>query len=220
MKDSNLPTQKECFEIMKKYHTPSHILGHSLSVAKLAVFLANRLNEKGIAVDIALVERACLLHDMVRICDFKEVDYSKFQETVTRKDKVAWDQIRTKYGEISHEEAAYEILKEKYPVLALTIKKHRYMAISEQGRPNTWEEKLVYYADMRVMEDKIVSLKERLLDGHKRNAFLRSPETQGKIDTAKVDLQIYKLEAEIFQQACLNPVIITKEFIDSHSEHA
>ena len=219
MKDFNLPTRQECFEIMKKYHVPLHILGHSLSVAKLAVFLANRLNEKGIAVDVALVESACLLHDMVRICDFKEIDYSKFQETVTRKDKAKWEQIRTKYRGISHEEAAYEILKEKYPVLALTIKKHRYMAISEQERPNTWEEKLVYYTDMRVMGDKIVSLKERLLDGHKRNAFLRSPETQGKIDTAKVDLLIYRLEAEIFEQACLNPVIITKEFIDSHSEH-
>lgn len=214
MKDSNLPKRQECFEIMKKYHVPSHILDHSLAVAKLAVFLANRLNEKGIAVDIALVERACLLHDMVRICDFKEVDYSKFQETFTRKDKAAWDQIRTKYRGISHEEAAYEILNEKYPVLALTIKKHRYMAISEQERPNTWEEKLVYYTDMRVIGDKIVSLKERLLNGHKRNAFLRSPETQDK-----VDLLIYRLEAEIFEQACLNPIKVTKEFIDSYSEH-
>jgi hypothetical protein len=155
----------------------------------------------------------------VRICDFNEVDYSKFKEPVTETDRATWDQIRTKYKGTSHEEAAYEILKEKYPVLALTIKKHRYMAILEKERPNTWEEKLVYYADMRIMGDKIVSLKERLMDGHKRNAFLRGSETLARIDTAKVDLQIFRLEAEIFKQICLNPIIVTKEFIDSPSEH-
>jgi len=155
----------------------------------------------------------------VRICDFNEVDYSKFKEPATETDKATWDQIRTKYKGTSHEEAAYEILKEKYPALALTIKKHRYLAVSEEGRPNTWEEKLVYYADMRVMEDNIVSLKERLLDGHKRNAFLRNPEILGKIDTAKVYLQIYRLEAEIFKQIGLSPIEVTNEFIDSYSEH-
>jgi len=86
MKESNLPTRQECFNIMKKYHVPSHILDHSQSVAKLAVFLAKKLNENGIIVDVALVERACLLHDMVRICDFNEVDYSKFKEPVTETD--------------------------------------------------------------------------------------------------------------------------------------
>jgi hypothetical protein len=188
-------------------------------VAKLAVFLANRLIEKGITVNAALVERACLLHDMVRICDFNEIDYSKFKAPVTEIDKSTWDQIRTKYQGTSHEEAAYDILSEKYPALAITIKKHRYMAISEQEGPSTWEEKLVYYADMRIMEDKIVSLKERLLDGHKRNAFLRGSETIGKIDKAKVDLQIYKLEAEIFRQIGLSPIEVTDEFIDSYSGH-
>jgi len=218
MKRSNLPTRRQCFSIIKEYNVPAHILKHSLAVAKLAVFLAERLKEKGADVDIDLVDRACLLHDIVRVCDFKELDYDRFEYAITEQDKAKWKQIREKYRGIGHEDAAYEILRGKYPVLALTIKKHRYMAmLDEKTRPSTWEEKLVYYADMRVMHDKIVPLKTRLREGHKRNAHLHGSKAQSKINTAKVDPLIYRLEEEIFDRAGLNPLEVTDKFIDSYS---
>jgi len=202
--------------IIEEHHVPLHILKHSLGAAKLAVFLAQRLKEKGIAVDVDLVDRACLLHDIVRVCDFKESDYSRFKHPVTEQDKAKWKQLRTKYKEIPHEDVAYELLKEKYPVLAQTIKKHRYTALlNENERPNTWEEKLVYYADKRVMHDRIVPLKERLQEAHKRNVPLRSTEAQSQIKTAKVDRLIFELEEEIFSKIGLNPLEVTDEFIDS-----
>jgi hypothetical protein len=109
-------------------------------------------------------------------------------------------------------------LKEKYPELALTIKKHRYMAmLDRKTRPTTWEEKIVYYADMRVMRDKIVPLKTRLTDGHRRNAHLHGSKSQSKINTARVDPLIYRLEEEIFEKVGLSPVEVTDEFIDSSS---
>ena len=217
MKKSNLPTRQQCFDIIKEYHVPSHILSHSLAVAKLAVFLVERLKEKGAAVDVDLVDRACLLHDIVRVCDFKELDYRDFKQTVTEQDKAKWQQIRTRYEEIGHEDIAYEILREKYPVLALTVKKHRYMAMLDgKTRPNTWEEKLVYYADMRVMHDKIVPLKTRLSEAHKRNVHLHGSKAQSKINTARVDPLIYRLEEEIFDKIALNPCKVTDEFIDSY----
>lgn len=215
MKRFNLPTRQQCFKIIKEYHVPSHILKHSLAVAKLAVFLAERLKEKGEAVDADLVDRGCLLHDIARVCDFKELDYSNFEEAVTEQDRAKWQQIRATYKGVGHEDAAYEILREKFPLLALTIKRHKYMAmLDEKTRPSTWEEKLVYYADMRVMHDKIVPLEERLKEGHKRNAFLHGSEAQSKINTAKVDPLIYKLEEEIFDKIGLSPVQVTNEFID------
>ena len=217
MKKSNLPTRRQCFDTIKEYHVPSHILKHSLAVAKLAVFLAERLKEKGEAVDVDLVDRACLLHDIARVCDFKELNYSNFEQTITEQDKAKWQQIRATYKGVGHEDAAYEILREKFPLLALTIKKHKYMAmLDEKTRPNTWEEKLVYYADMRVMHDKIVPLEERLKEGHKRNAFLHGSKAQSKINTAKVDPLIYRLEQEIFDKIGLNPCKVTDEFIDSY----
>jgi len=217
MKRFNLPTRRQCFDIIKEYRVPSHILKHSLAVAKLAVFLAERLKEKGAAVDVDLVDRACLLHDIVRVCDFKELDYRDFNQTVTEQDKAKWQQIRARYKGIGHEDAAYEILREKFPLLALTIKKHKYMAmLDEETRPNTWEEKLVYYADMRVMHDKIMPLETRLKEAHKRNAFLHGSKAQSKINTAKVDPLIYRLEQEIFDKIGLNPCKVTDEFIDSY----
>jgi uncharacterized protein len=217
MKKYNLPTRKECLAIIEAHHVPSHIVKHSLAAAKLAVFLAQRLKEKGIAVDVNLVDRACLLHDIVRICDFKELDYSRFEQAVTAEDKAKWQQLRARYEGVPHEYAACDILKDKYPALALTIKKHRYIGIlDEKEKPNTWEEKLVYYADMRVMHDKIVPLEKRLTEAHKRNVHFYKTEAQRLSTITKVDPLIYSLEKEIFDEIGLNPLDITDEFIDSH----
>ena len=172
MKDCSRPSRKECLVLLAEYHVPPHIVSHSKAVAKLAVFLAQRLNEKGEAVNIALLEGACLLHDLLRVHDFKESDYNKFEQNLPEEEKAKWQQLRAKYKAISHEDAAYDILKDKYPALALMIKRHRYMALlDEKEKPKSWEEKLLYYTDKRVMHDKIVPLKERLAEGHKRNAY-------------------------------------------------
>jgi len=195
MKDCSLPTRKECLAILAEYHVPPHIVSHSRAVAKLAVFLAKRLNENGAAVDVTLLDRACLLHDLLRVLDFKESDYNRFERTLPDEEKPKWQRLRAKYKASSHEDAAYDILKEKYPALALTIKRHRYMALlDEKDKPDTWEEKLLYYADMRVMHDKIVPLKQRLAEGHKRNIHMHGSAAQSKINTAKVDPLIYEME--------------------------
>jgi len=218
MKKSSLPTRKECLAIIKEHHVPPHIVKHSLAVAKLAVFLAQQLKEKGIAMDVDLVDKACLLHDIVRICNIKELDYSRFEQPVTAEDKAKWQQLRARYEGVPHEYAAYDILKDKYPALALTIKKHRYIGVlDEKEKPNTWEEKLVYYADMRVMHDKIVPLEERLNEAHRRNVHFYKTDTQRLSTIAKVDPLIYRLEKEIFDKIGLSPLDITDEFIDSFS---
>ncbi len=218
MNKYNLPTHKECLAIIKAHHVPPHIVNHSMVVSKLAVFLARKLKEKGETVDINLTESACLLHDIVRVCDIKELDYSRIGRPVTTEDKEKWQQLQKKYEKIPHEDAAYDILKEKYPALALTIRKHRYtVLLDEKERPNTWEEKLVYYSDKRVMHDKIVSLEERLTEGHKRYALFSKSNPQRKSIITKVDLLIFKMEKEIFDRINLNPLDITEVFIDSNS---
>ena len=209
MKKYALPTHKQCLRMLKEHRVPSHIVRHSLTVAKLAIFLAERLKEKGVPVDVALVDRACLLHDIFRICDFKQSDDGKAEQNTTWKSKAKRQQIK------SHEDAAYDLLKEKYPVLALTVKKHRYSALlDEKERPHTCEEKLVYYADKKVMHDRIVPLKQRLEEAHKRNA--PRPKAQGGINPAKIDRLIYKLEEEIFSKIELNPDEVTSDFINSY----
>jgi putative nucleotidyltransferase with HDIG domain len=192
--------------MLKEHRVPSHIVAHSLAVAKLAVFLAERLKEKGVPVDVALVDRACLLHDIFRICDFEQLTNGRFKQKIIQKSEPKWQRLK------SHEDAAYDLLKGKYPVLALTVKKHRYSALlDEKERPTTWEEKLVYYADKRVMHDKIVPLKQRLEEAHKRNA--PRPKAQGGINPTKIDRLIYKLEKEIFDKIGLDPLDVTADLV-------
>ena len=213
MQKCNLPSRKECFAFLKKLRVPKHIVEHCIAVAKLAVFLAKRLKEKGILVDIRLVDRACLLHDILRICDLD--DYSRFVHSAA--DKTRWKQLKSKYKGLCHEDAAAALLCEKYPELAQVIRKHRYTAIAHQkDKPHTWEEKLIYYADKRVMHDRIVSLKKRLEEAHKRYAGWRRANAQSSLDTAKIDRLIYKLEKEIFDKIGLNPNEVTNDFINSY----
>jgi uncharacterized protein len=217
MTDCSLPTHKESLALLAEYHVPAHIVRHSLAAAKLAVFLAQRLSDKGVTVDIDLVERACLLHDIMRVCDFGGSDYLQFERGLAEKEKAKWRKLRARYEKTFHEEAACDILKRKYPRFALVIRKHRYMSLlDDRSGPNTWEEKLVYYADKRVMHEKIVPLEERLREGHKRNVFLHGTAAQSKINTAKVDPAIYKLEKEIFEKIGLDPLEVTEELIDSY----
>ena len=60
---------------------------------EVASFLAKRLKEKGVPINVELVERASLLHDIARVCDFRELDYRRFEQTVTSKDKANWQQL-------------------------------------------------------------------------------------------------------------------------------
>jgi len=217
MKDCSLPTRKECLAMLAEYHVPPNIVRHNQAVAKLAVFLAQRLNENGAAIDVDLLEKAGLLHDMMRVFDFPEPDYQRFELNLPAEEKAKWRRLHAKYKAMTHEDAAYDVLKKKYPALALTIKRHRYMAmLDEKDRPETWEEKLLYYADMRVMHDKIVPLKQRLAEGHKRNIHMHGSAAQSKINTAKVDPLIDKMEKEIFEKIGLIPLEVTEEFIDSY----
>ncbi len=213
MEKYKLPTRKQCLNLLKQYRVPEHIVKHSIIVAKLAVFLAEKLKEKGIFVDVNLTDRACLLHDIARPCDFGESDYN----AIAGQDKTKWRQLKSEYEDLCHEEIAYELLRGEYPELASTIKTHRYMAIiDENEKPTTWEEKLVYYADKRIMHDRIVPLKERLEEAHKRNAHLHKKQAQSDISTSKVDPLIFKLEEEIFSKIDSNPLDVTDEYIDSY----
>ena len=175
------------------------------------------LNEKDEAVDVTPLEGAGLLHDMMRVLDFQQPDYNRFERNLPEEEKAKWQRLRAKYKASSHEDAACDILKEKYPALALAIKRHRYMALpDEKDKPKTWEEKLLYYADMRVMHDKIVPLKQRFAEGHKRNIHMHGSAAQSKINTAKVDPMIEEMEKEIFEKIGLDPLEVTEELIDSY----
>jgi hypothetical protein len=87
--------------------------------------------------------------------------------------------------------------------------------LDEKEKPQTWEERLVYYADKRVMQDKVVPLAERLQEAHRRNIHLRKAQAQSSVDIEKVDSLIFEMEQEIFSEIDLDPTEITDELIES-----
>lgn len=128
----------------------------------------------------------------------------------------------------NHEDKGGSYFEKKgYKTIAKIITKHKYTSIADQNpekRPNTIEEKTVYYADKRVMHDQIVSIKERLADGR-----LRYPQIHSDIEKdKKIEQKILDLEAELCSEAgivpsdisdqTLKPYIarIKRQFLTSH----
>jgi uncharacterized protein len=137
-----VPTHKECFVLLEKYKTLPNIMDHSIIVNKVANWLAHRLHEKGIDIDLEVVDRASLLHDIGKSVTILE------------------------HLEDRHHILAEEILKkEGYPELGLVCRRHSLM---EFHNLFSLEEKVVKYADIRVKHDRIVSVRERMADLKKR----------------------------------------------------
>ncbi|MBU3904947.1 MAG: HDIG domain-containing protein [Nanoarchaeota archaeon] len=138
----NLPSREECIKLLQKYEIFPNIMEHSLVVNKIAMFLAKKLKEKQININIDLIDRASLLHDIAKSNEIRSPD--------------------RKSG-LLHAQMGYDILiKEGYPEIAEIIRKHVLSAVLEESIENwTWEEKIVQYADDRIDHNKIVSLYER-----------------------------------------------------------
>ncbi|MFO8016712.1 MAG: HDIG domain-containing protein [Candidatus Woesearchaeota archaeon] len=167
-----IPTRDECMAMLKEHEVPENVIRHTLAVNKVAVFLARKLKEAGEDVDVELVDRASLLHDI--------------------------DKIET-LGTGEHGSRAEELLSDKgYVKIGRIIKKHVFRAIYDQGL-DTWEEKIVNYADKRCTEDKLVSLDERFAYGRERYAHELDEKTK------EIEGMYYDLEKDIFRRIGMNP---------------
>ncbi len=63
----NLPSKEECLNLLIEYKTPDRPKNHSMMVARIGCILGEKLNSRGLDLDIALIERAGLIHDMLRV---------------------------------------------------------------------------------------------------------------------------------------------------------
>lgn len=140
MSKVKLPTREECFELLKEYKVPENIIQHTLLVTKIAVFLAKKLKETGLDIDVELVDRASLVHDL-----------DKIQTLNTGKHGLVTEEILIKRG---------------YPLVGKIAMQHKYGTIHDPAL--SWEAKIVNYADKRVAHDKLVSLKERVDEAWER----------------------------------------------------
>ncbi|MEK7529044.1 MAG: tRNA (adenosine(37)-N6)-threonylcarbamoyltransferase complex ATPase subunit type 1 TsaE [Patescibacteria group bacterium] len=190
-KKIRIPGMTEIRTLFRRYHTPEHVKQHCAAVAKLATHIARCMSRQGTPVNIQLVRAAALLHDVVRVVDFRTFSKEKFEKTPKYADWIFWTRLRKKYQGLHHADVAHLLLSKKYPELATIIQKHKYVQLKKGFE--SWEEKIVFYADKRVKHDNIVSLKERIRDGRIRNA----PHMIGSQSEKNLDLKAQKLEREI-----------------------
>src|SRR3989338_417253 len=133
------PSKKKCIELLNKNRTPSKVIEHSKTVCRVAEKVAERLINNKIRLNKRLVTAAALLHDIER-------------------------------GKDRHVIRGFRLLnKLGYSNVANTIKKHSLYKLDLKNRqPRTWEEKIVFYADKRCKDSRIVTLDERFkaLESH------------------------------------------------------
>ena len=63
------PSKEECLALLKEYKTPAHVIRHCLKVTETALAIATALNEKGLHLDLELIQGAGLIHDIARVED-------------------------------------------------------------------------------------------------------------------------------------------------------
>ena len=139
MTNTNIPSREQCLDILNKNKTPSNVISHCETVCRVAEEIADKLIAKGVNVNKNLVIAAALLHDIER----------------EKKDHI--------------EEGAKLIKSLGFPEVSKVIKKHSLYKVEDPARqPQTYEEKIVFYADKRVKGNEVVSLEERFADLKKR----------------------------------------------------
>lgn len=131
-----LPSLEECEAMMRQYEVPEHVRGHTGAVRKVTNFLAIKISENGMKVDLELVDRAALMHDFMKLYCIK--------------------------NNCRHSEEAEKVLSRKgYPEFGGVVRQHGLDEVLNFGKSTFLEAKIVWYADKRVNHDQIVSLKER-----------------------------------------------------------
>lgn len=120
--------------LMSQREVPRHIVLHSLTVRMVAVTIAYALCDKGFNIDMKVVDRASLLHDICKTDSLKHGG--------------------------DHALMGRELLEGcGYPLIGDVIGQHirlRSMDVDEAM--------VVNYADKRVMHDRVVSLEKRFVD--------------------------------------------------------
>ncbi|MCX8189643.1 MAG: HDIG domain-containing protein [Candidatus Diapherotrites archaeon] len=136
MKTDLVPSEEECLKLLKLQNVPENIIRHSIKVKELAIEICNSLKDRGIKINEKLVVAGALLHDLDKA------------ETL--------DSEKKGHGKV----AAEELEKLGMKSVSEIVRKHLLENIL-YGELKTIEEKIIFYADKRVQDDKLVSLDER-----------------------------------------------------------
>ena len=133
-----LPDMPTCLAWLAEQSASEGLLRHVRLVAAIAFRLAELLRVAGEAVDPLLAHRGGLLHDLAK--------------------------VSARGAGMLHDDLAGQLLRARgLPDLARIAERHPVWALTDPTeRPETWEEKLVCYADRLADGGRLVGVEERL----------------------------------------------------------
>jgi uncharacterized protein len=130
-----IPTRSECLAVLKEHGVPGNIVGHSIVVERVALFIGGQLILAGNELDEALLSAGALLHDVAKMRGLQE---------------------GRPHGELGA--AATNDLG--FVEVSSIVGQHVWLSdYADNGAID--EAKLVNYADKRVNHEEIVTLDER-----------------------------------------------------------
>lgn len=131
-----IPSQKQCFALIRTMGMMDHIVDHSVMVGNIALCLCKHLKKNTPSLNVELTTAAALLHDITKTRSFQT-------------------------GEI-HSETGGELLENLgYPEVGNIIRQHVILDCCKKTAPVS-EQEIVNYADKRVLHDEVVPLSKRL----------------------------------------------------------
>lgn len=157
------PKKEECIKLLERHGIKDNMMRHALMVNAVAVLLGQMLVDKQELIDLQVLDRASLLHDIFKL-----------------KDKP-----------FHAEKGADLLFNMGYPDIALAIRNHRIDFILK-NKFNNWEELLVFYADKRVEGDRIVSIDERIDSLKKRHPEHAENMEKTREPIKELESQIFK----------------------------
>ncbi len=194
--------------LYNEWATPLHVREHCAQVTDVAMQVAQAYITKGIIVNADLLYAAGMLHDLCRLCDFKELKRDWFREEVSDQKWQLWQIQHKEHKGQHHADIVSEYLKEKgFLETAEVIRMHKSTNIVKEPEGyDSLEKKILYYADKRVKHTEVVSLSERFRDGKERYGKYNAPKEQELFD--QVELKTIELERELFSRIDLKPTDI------------
>ena len=173
-----VPSIDKCYKLLKTYHVPDHIVQHSKTVCKVAVLLAEELNEQGENLSIPEIQASAFLHD------------------ITKMKGLNTGQDHAKTGKEFLVELGFQRIGE---IVAEHIK-------LQEGRnsPPLSEEEIINYSDKRVMHTKVVTLAERFADLRKRYR-VKGMDKNAIQQILALEYETYDLEKRIFAKLDFTP---------------
>lgn len=163
---AELPNREQAIQILKQ-QCPPQVVQHCIAVTALALEIADKLQAKGIKINLPLVEAGGLLHDLGR-AKSHEVNHGLIGAQMGKDlgfPQPLLDVIKRHVGAgITNEEAQW-----------LRWPPDNYM-------PTTIEEKVVCYADKRVDHDRVVPIEEEIRKLQRRG-YLAAAERVRRLHT-------------------------------------